>query len=70
MDTSKILVQLRSERERIDQAIQALESLDGISTRRTANPAGGRKRRRLSAEARRRISQAQKKRWAAQKKQG
>jgi len=70
MDTSKILVQLRSERERIDQAIQALESLDGVSTRRTSNSAGGRKRRRLRAEARRRSSQAQKKRWAAQKKQG
>jgi hypothetical protein len=69
MDTSKILIQLRSERERIDKAIQALESLDKTSSRHSNAPTG-RKRRRLSAEARRRISQAQKKRWAAQKKQG
>ncbi len=68
MDTQKILTQLRSERERIDKAIQALESLNGASAGRGSTR--GRGRRRLSAEARRRISLAQKKRWAAQKKQG
>jgi len=67
MDTRKILDQLRSERERIEKAIQALEGLDASSGRTISST--GRKRRRLSAEARRRISLAQKKRWAAQKRQ-
>jgi hypothetical protein len=68
MDTRKILEQLRSEQERINKAIQALEGLDSGASR-SSYSAGRRRRRRLSAEARRRISLAQKKRWAAQKKQ-
>jgi hypothetical protein len=58
-----ILTQLRSERERLNQAIAALE---GISS----NGGSSRPSKRvLSAKARRRIAAAQKKRWAKWKKQ-
>ena len=64
MDTKSILAELRAERERIDQAIAALESLDhaaastavrtpGTST--TSAPKRG--RRRMSAAGRKRISE-------------
>ncbi len=72
MDTERIIGLLKDERERIDRAIAALES--GRSPKRTSaasvTSAGSqpRKRRHMSAEARRRISEAQKKRWAKQKK--
>jgi len=55
-----ILDQLQSQRDRVNAAIAALK---GGSGRRP-----GREHRTLSAEARRKISQAQKKRWAAQKR--
>ena len=51
----------QSELERLDQAITAIESLG------TTNPTGlkrGRRRRTLSPEARRRIAEAQRRRWA------
>jgi hypothetical protein len=51
-----ILSQLQSQLDAVNAAIAALRSRHG------------RKKRRLSAEARHRISQAQKKRWAAKKK--
>jgi hypothetical protein len=72
LDTERIIGLLKDERERIDRAIAALEG--GRSPKRTAAASvtsGGsqpRKRRHMSAEARRRISEAQKKRWAKQKK--
>jgi hypothetical protein len=67
MDTTALLSQLKTERDRIDKAIAALESLDG--SRPTAAPTkGGRRGRRpMSAAARKRIAAAQKKRWAAVK---
>lgn len=70
MDTSQILEQLKSERDRLNQAIAALESVKtpaGVS-RRAAARGRGRGGRRMSSEARRRISEAQKKRWARQRK--
>jgi hypothetical protein len=81
MDTSKILTDLRAERDRIIQAIAALESLDSagsIPARRgrppiTASVAqptpkrGG--RRRMSAAGRARIAAAAKAMWARRKKQ-
>jgi len=63
---------LSAERERIDRAIAALEG--GSSPKRTSAASATsdgsqpRKRRHMSAEARRRISEAQKKRWAKQMK--
>jgi hypothetical protein len=75
MDTRSILAELRTERQRIDQAITALESLDhaGASaspaarasvSRRATSP----KRRHMSAAGRKAISEAAKAMWAERKK--
>jgi hypothetical protein len=70
MDISRIIDELKRERERLDAAIAAL---DGVQPARRGRPAGvragnGRRRRHMSAAARRRISQAMKQRWAERKK--
>jgi hypothetical protein len=69
------LQQLRDERkqaqvqvEKLDQAIAVIEGLSGRTIVRSAG-SNRRGRRMLSAEARRRISEAQRARWAARKKQ-
>jgi hypothetical protein len=66
MDTNRILAELRAERQRIDQAITALESLNhaGASTRRAAST----KRRHMSAAGRKAISDAAKAMWVERKK--
>jgi len=71
MDISQILEQLKSERDRLNEAIAALEGVKtpAGSRKRAAAKGRGRARRRMSAEARRRISEAQKRRWARQRKQ-
>lgn len=68
MDTQQILSELEAERDRLEQAITALKG--SLSGRRGAGPAGrGRRgRRRLSAAAKRRISEMMKKRWAERKR--
>jgi hypothetical protein len=67
MDTQQILSDLKSQRDRIDAAIRALEG--GKSGRAPGRPAGGGgKRRTMSAAARRRISEMMKLRWAERKK--
>ena len=63
MDTESIIAELEAERDRLDEAIAALKA--GGRTR-TVN--GRRRRRQLSAAARKRISEGMKKRWAARKK--
>jgi hypothetical protein len=74
MDTAKILTVLRAELNRIEQAISALESLDVIGRPNVTAPstqpatAKTRGRRTMSAAARKKIAEAQRKRWAAQKK--
>ena len=74
MDTAKILTVLRAELNRIEQAISALESLDVIGRPNVAAPstqpatAKTRGRRTMSAASRKKIDEAQRKRWAAQKK--
>ncbi len=62
MDTQKIVAELSGERNRLDRAIAALESLSQSGRRRgrppkvsQAEPASGLKRRRMSAAARARI---------------
>ena len=67
------LQQLRDERkqaqtqvEKLDQAISVIEGLSGTNTR-SSN--GSRRGRSLSAAARKRISDAQRARWALRKKQ-
>jgi hypothetical protein len=80
MDIKRMLVDLRNERQRVDQAIAALEALDGTGAR--AQVAGKHRlvgtsqtttqkrqsRRRMSAAGRKRISMMMKKRWAARRK--
>lgn len=76
MDTEQIVSALKEERDRIDEAIAALQGGSGRQRSSTAGPStasgSGRRGRRgprhMSAEARRRISEAQKRRWAAQRK--
>ncbi len=83
MDTRKILTDLRAQRDRLNQAIAALESLNasasapGVSksaaktaiaaTLKSARsaPAG---KRVISEEARQRMAEAQRKRWAKKKR--
>lgn len=67
MDTKFILVQLRDELKRITNAITALESLDGTAPSRAPAP-GARGRRGMSPQARKRLSEMMKKRWAERKK--
>jgi exonuclease VII small subunit len=67
MDTEAIIAELEAERDRLNQAIAALQSSLGKRGRRASGKLDGRKRH-LSAAARRRISKAMKKRWAARKK--
>jgi len=67
MNLNEVIDQLHAERDRLDQAIAALE---GSAPRRGRPPKGfaGSKRRVMSAAARRRISAAMKARWAARKR--
>ena len=67
MDKARILAFIDAEIQRLTQARALLSSGDGVGVRGLRIP-GIRRRRRMSAEARRRISEAQKKRWAARKK--
>ena len=72
MDIQALVSDLKVERNRIDQAISALEGLASSSPPRrgrppkakTAVPTAGKKRRRMSTAARKRISEAMKKSWA------
>lgn len=65
MDIAQILDNLKAERDRIDQAVTALV---GNPARKPGRPrlvsGTTRPKRRMSATARKRISQAAKKRWA------
>jgi hypothetical protein len=73
MDTQQIINELEAERDRLEQAISALRG--SMSGRRgggvsavAAQGRGRRGRRRLSAAAKRRISEMMKKRWAERKR--
>ena len=65
MDIDRILEELRAERDRVNQAIEAL---GGASSTGRGRRGGRRGKRRLSAEGRRRISEAAKRRWAMARK--
>jgi len=68
MNITKILTELKSERTRIDRAISALETVNSTGRLRRGHPARAvatRKRRsRMSAAARRKLSRLLKQRWA------
>jgi hypothetical protein len=74
VDVKNIVTELKSERERLDKAITALESIGETSTSLPAQSSQAKvqainsPKRRLSAAARRRISEAQKRRWAERKR--
>jgi hypothetical protein len=85
MDFDALLAQLRTEREMLEEAILALERLAGGAGRRRGRPPKWlseqkaeaapeaplpRKRRVLSDESRKRMAEAQRKRWAAAKQSG
>ena len=65
MDTESIIAELEAEREHLTQAIDALRGSHLGRGRGNRTTTG---QRRLSAAARRKISEAMKKRWAARKK--
>lgn len=67
MDTQQIISELEAERDRLEQAISALRG--SMGRRAGAGLGRGRRgRRRLSAAAKRRISEMMKKRWAERKR--
>lgn len=80
MDLKSVLEQLQTERDRVNQAIAALETLQGISSaprrgRPPKNPSqysgtvvSMPKKRTMSPAARRRISEMMKKRWAERRR--
>lgn len=64
LDTQAIIAALEAERDRLNRAIAVLKRSPG----RTASDKADRRRRPMSAAARRRIGLAMKKRWAERKK--
>lgn len=81
MDITTLIAELRAELQQIDEAILALQRLGLSGAKRRgrppkwlvetkaaeAPPAGKKKKRVISAEARNRMAEAQKKRWAARR---
>lgn len=76
MDIQQILIDLNRERNRLDQAIAALERLSSGPAGRRGRPPGAkqaksaatRKTGGITAAGRRRLSEMMKKRWAERKK--
>jgi len=68
MSTSRSLAELRAERDRIDQAVSAIEAVNSTGHRRLGRPPKAarkvRRRGRMSAAARRKLSRLMKQRWA------
>ena len=68
MDITRIVAELKQQRERLSQAINALEPAESPVARRIAGTPKKRRARRLTAEGRARLSEMLKKRWAEAKK--
>jgi hypothetical protein len=64
---SRILQELVDERDRLNEAITAIEGISGNGSRSVAGTRGRRGRRRMSAAGRARIAAAQRARWAKQR---
>jgi hypothetical protein len=85
MELTKVIAELRAERAAIDEALAALDRIARAATGKrrgrppawmaagiegTAAPSGeSRKKRSLSPEVRKKMAEAQKKRWAAYRKE-
>jgi hypothetical protein len=67
MDIANIVAALEEQRTRIDHAIAALEGLGSAARRGRPPKTGAGTGRRMSAAARKRISEAMKQRWAKRK---
>jgi hypothetical protein len=76
LDTQEIVKELKAERNRLDKAIAALDGANTTgATVATQEPSGNlagspRKRHRMSAEVRKRLSIVMKQRWAERRKKG
>jgi hypothetical protein len=68
-DYRAVLKQLQAERDRLDNAIKAIEGIGRDDTRSARSTGGRRGRRRLSAAGRARIAAAQRARWAKKRRQ-
>ena len=74
MDIQAIVKELKRERDRLSTAIVALEGPESALTSRKASPVANvlaspaKKRRRLTPEGRKRLSDMMKKRWAEKRK--
>lgn len=69
MELRLIIEELKRERARIDEAINALQQVGGSGRRRRgARQSGAPRRRRLTPEGRKRLSDMMKKRWAERKR--
>jgi len=66
-DISNVIARLEKQRSNIDNAISALRNLEGNQPAAPKVGVAPQKRRRMSAEARKRISEAVRKRWADKK---
>lgn len=75
MNTAKIIQELKAERDRLHQAIAAIEAIGdhrpkrGLAKTKAAAPKE-RTRRHLSPAARTKLARVMKQRWAARKKAG
>ena len=63
-DISNVIARLEKQRSNIDNAIAALRTLEGSEPASAKVSPAPQKRRRMSAEARKRIADAVRKRWA------
>jgi hypothetical protein len=71
MDIAGLLSELRSQRDRLNQAIAAIEGIASDGARRQTRTAAKRGRRGgISAAGRRRLSMLMKRRWAQGKMKG
>ncbi|HEY2390216.1 MAG TPA: hypothetical protein VGK22_03510 [Candidatus Angelobacter sp.] len=68
MDTQSIIAELEAERDRLNSAIAALRGRPIRTLTLSGKPDGRRRKRTLSAAARKKIGEAMKKRWAERKK--
>jgi len=69
LDLARILAELKSERDRIDRAINLLATVGSNAASAAPGKRAGRpKRKGLTPAGRKRLSEAMKKRWAEKKK--
>jgi hypothetical protein len=68
MSLDNVLSSIDAEIARLQQARALLAGIDAKPASEVAVPKRARRKRTMSAEARKRIGEAQRKRWAAQKK--